>query len=51
MENTKDICLQLSVGCVRLNLILRVILIIDEDFVKLVDNDEVDGAVCILLNE
>lgn len=41
----------LSVGCIKLNLILCITLIIDEEFVRFVDNDEVDGVVCISLNE
>ena len=44
-------CLCLSVGCLRLSLIPFIMLVINEDFVNIVDNDEVDGVVCISLTE
>ena len=41
----------MSVGCLRLSLIPFIMLVINEDFVNIVDNDEVDGVVCISLTE
>ena len=51
IKENKEHLFSVVCGLVRLNLILCIILIIDEDFVRFVGNDVVDGVVCISVNE